>query len=53
MRNIENIKRGGRKSSPTRDRKRHSISSENTKRRIKRTKRRHNERIRSHMKKKL
>jgi hypothetical protein len=49
MRNIRNIKRS-RKSSPTRDRERHAISSENTKRRIKRSKRGHDGRIKSHMK---
>jgi hypothetical protein len=50
MRNIRNIKRGSRKSSLTRDRERRAISSYNTKRRIKRSKRGQNGRIRSHMK---
>jgi hypothetical protein len=37
MRNFRNIKRRSRKSSPTRDRERRAISSDNTKRRIKGT----------------
>jgi len=50
MRNIWNKKGRSRKSAPTRNRERSTISSENTKRRIKRSKRGESRRIRSHMK---
>jgi hypothetical protein len=50
MRNSRNIKRRSRKSSPTRDKERRAISSDNTKRRIKRSMRGHDGRIRSYMK---
>jgi hypothetical protein len=50
MRNIGNKKEISRKSAPIRNRERGTISSENTKRRIKRAKRGRSGRIISHMK---
>jgi hypothetical protein len=50
MRNSRNIKIRSRKGSPTRDKERRAISSDNTKRRIKRSKRGHDGRMRSYMK---
>jgi hypothetical protein len=49
MRNIRNKKGRSRKSAPIRNRERVTINSENTKRRIKRTKRGHSGRIICHM----
>jgi hypothetical protein len=50
MRNIRNRKRRSRKSAPTRDRKRGTISRENTDRRNKRVNSGQKRRIRGHMK---